>query len=98
MGPTLLPAWLISFWSTNSVVWRAAAVMETQTWELPMTWANGKHGSRPAREMTKQTLSLSLISGSAPAGSSAATATFLPTRSLFHLADLMRAARTSRVG
>jgi outer membrane receptor protein involved in Fe transport len=28
-------------------------VTGTQTWERPTTWASGRHGSKPAREMTR---------------------------------------------
>ena len=72
--------------------------MGTQTWERPMTWASGRHGSKPAREMTTQTLWLLPISGNVPAAYSAATGTFLPTPSLFPGEDLMLAADSSLVG
>ena len=51
--------------------WRSEAVTGTQTWERLTTWASGRHGSKPAPEMTRPTLWSLPISGSVPAASSA---------------------------
>ena len=51
-------------------------VTGTQTSERPTTWASGRHGSKPGREMTGPISLSSLISGSAPAVSSAVTGTY----------------------
>src|SRR5262245_32604742 len=71
--------------------------MGTRILERPMTWANGKRGSKRAQEMTRL-ISLSLpISGSVPVVFSVATAIFRVTEISGGLADLMRAAGTSLV-
>ena len=48
-GSDAITGVLTSFWSTSSADWRSGAVTETQTSERPMTWANGRHGSKPDR-------------------------------------------------
>src|SRR5215472_10492976 len=81
------PAWLTFFWSTSSVGWRSEAVMETQTWGHPTTWASGNHGSKLARATTRLTLWSLPISGSVPVASSVATGTSPVTRSKYLGAD-----------
>ena len=56
--------------------WRSGAVTETPTWERLTTWASGRHGSKPAREMIRPRLWSLPISGSGPAGSSAPIGTY----------------------
>src|SRR6516162_1624441 len=89
MALTRSPAWLTSFCSTNSVDWRSGAVMETQTWERPMTWASGKHGSKPVQEMIRPRLWSLPIFGNGPVASSVVTGTCRLTRFISHGADVI---------
>src|SRR5215472_14040354 len=91
-APMQSPAWLTSFCSTSSVVWRSEAVTETPTWERLTTWVNGRHGSKPGPETTRLTLWSLPTSGSALAVSSAGTGTCPLTRFIYRLEDPRRAA------
>jgi TonB-dependent Receptor Plug Domain len=59
------------FWSISSVDWRLEAVTGTPTWEPLTTWANGRHGLKPALETIRRKLWSLLTSGSVPVASSA---------------------------
>ena len=67
---------------------------EIQTWERPMKWASGRHGSKPAPETTRLTSWSLPTSSSASMAFIAVTAIFPPMGISTSLADLMRAAGT----
>src|SRR5437868_15153110 len=96
-APTQSPVWLTSFCYTNFVGWRLEAVMETRTWERPMRWVNGRHGSKPGREMIRPRLWSLPTSGSGPAGSSAPIGTYPVTPFKFRGAEPIFAASISLV-
>src|SRR3954452_12218702 len=95
MDRTQLRVWSTSSWSTNSVAWRLGALTEIQTWERPMKWASGRHGSKPAPETTKLILWSLPTSSNALMAFSVATVTFLLMEISPSSADLMLAAATS---
>src|SRR6266508_5778808 len=91
-APMRSPAWLTSFWFTNSVDWKSGAVTGTQTWERPTTWVSGRHGSKPAREMIKPRLWPLPISGNGRAACLVVIEIFPVTRFKFPGEDSIFAA------